>query len=291
MKDLSNIFTYFPSRIQRELFRVFSLNKMDKLIEIHIVLGSGSSVRFLCGRIFLGVTVSEADIEETVLKFTGRALYAHRHTIKDGYITVGGGIRVGICGQARYERGELVGVSEVTSILVRIPTLECHFKDKLLSAFEKTERGMLIFAPPCGGKTTALRALIKRISLCERAPRISVIDERCEFSSEDFIGTDVDIFRGYSKGEGMRIALRVMSPEIIAVDEIGGACEGGQVAESLLSGVKFIATAHGECLSDIKKRKSLSEFFSLDAFDTFVKITENGGVFDCEIIREDLGER
>ena len=187
-----------------------------------------------------------------------------------------------MCGQARYEGNTLVGVCGVSSLLIRLGTAECAFTDKLAEAFFASERGLLIFAPPCGGKTTALRALVKH--LAERgAGRISLIDERGEIDCEQFLSLDVDVFSGYRRADGMRIALRVMSPEIIALDEIGTVRESEQISESLLSGVKFIATAHAKSLEELKKRRNLTPFFELGVFDMYAKIVKSERGFECEI--------
>ena len=284
MVDYRKLCEIFPTKVKNAVLRALTSARI-KPTEIHIVRGSGSCVRFLGGRIYLGITVSDGDISDMLSLITGGALYAYRHTIKDGYVPLACGVRVGICGQARYERGELVGVSEVTSLLVRLPSYECEFIDELISAFFEAERGMLIFAPACGGKTTALRALIKGLAQRENPPRISVIDERCEIGNEDFLKLDVDVFRGYEKGEGMRIAMHVMSPEIIAIDEIGGACRSRDIIETVFGGVRFIATAHGKALSDLEKRENLAPFFEAGAFDRFARIFNTDGRFGCEILK------
>lgn len=255
-------------------------------MEIHISKGSGSCVRFPSRRSFLGIRLSGAELEGIFTALTGGALYAHRSTVSEGYIALKGGVRVGVCGQARYEGERLIGISDVTSLLIRIPCSECSFTDELYDAFSDTVRGMLIIAPASGGKTTALRALIRKLSR-DGGKRISVIDERGEVDSDDFSELDVDFFKGYKRGEGMRIALRVMSPEVIAVDELGASEESVEMLESLLSGVKFIATAHGSSFEEIKKRKNLEPFFNLGIFDTLARIFNTDTGFRCEIMREE----
>jgi stage III sporulation protein AA len=285
MCGLDAFISLLPRGVRQAIVSVAE-SSCDSIMEIHIVVGTGSSVRFGSRKVFLGIRLTEGDMQIILSALTGGALYAHRHTIKNGFITLFGAVRVGICGQARYEGNELVGVSNVTSLLVRFPHFSCDFADELCEIFQKCERGMLIFAPASGGKTTALRALIKKLSSFDNAPRISVIDERCEIECEDFLSLDTDIFRGYERGEGMRIALRVMSPEIIAVDEIGASRESIDMLESLFSGVKFIATAHGALLSELKQRKSIKPFFDAGAFDSFVKIYRSDGRFLCQKVAE-----
>ena len=281
---LELVYEALPVKIRNALKKAIDFYG-QKPMEIHISVGSGSSVRFISRKTYLGLTVCREDIESMLLCFTGRALYAHRDTLREGFLALGGGIRVGVCGQARYERGELIGVSNVTSLLIRLPSIGCSFTERIADAFYASERGLLIFAPPSGGKTTALRALILYLSE-HGAGRISLVDERSEIDTDDFLGHDVDVFKGYRRSEGMQIALRVMSPEIIAVDELGSGRENTEMLESLFGGVKFIATAHASNVSELRKRKNIEPFFRMGVFDKFVRIFNTDRGFDCEIIED-----
>lgn len=282
MSALESIYDYLPIRIKWAIERSVSALTGEPS-EIHIRLGSGSGIRSLFGCIYLGITVRREEIEEMLTAFTGGALYAYKESIKDGYIALGNGVRVGVCGQARYEGDRLVGICEVSSLRIRLPFFECPFTDRLYRAFQRAERGLLIFAPPCSGKTTALRSLL--LHLCSvGAGRISLIDERCEIDSAEFYTSDIDVFKGYRRADGIRTALRVMSPDIIAVDEIGSAKESREMLESLLSGVKFIATAHAASLSELKNRVTVSPFLELGIFDVFCRIFNTDTDLDCEIL-------
>lgn len=286
MSCIEEIYRCLPPKLSEAILRTTKISR-ERLLEIHITVGGGSSVRFLSGKVFLGVNTSRTDMDNIVSALTGGALYAHRHTLSEGFLTLCGGVRVGICGQARYEGGKLVGVSEVTSLLFRVPGGACSFTDELLKAFLECERGLLIFAPASGGKTTALKALVARLAQTKCAGRISVIDERCELCTDELSCLDVDIFKSYRRAEGMRIALRVMSPEVIAVDEIGASDEGKEMLESLMSGVKFIATAHARRYDELRRRKNLARFFELGIFDAFARIFNTDTGFACEIIKEE----
>lgn len=283
MKRVEYVAGYLPVKLRDAIISAAKFCGSE-VSEIHIVKGSGSSIRLISRNIYLGVTVSERDIEEIVSRITGRALYAYRDTIKEGYLSLEGGIRVGVCGQARYEGDRFVGISRVTSLLIRLPRMECPFVDRLLEAFMESERGLLIFAPGAGGKTTALRALIRRLGE-NRAGRISLIDERGEIADADFLGLDVDVFSGYRRGEGMQIALRVMSPEILAVDEIGTSRESEEMLDSLLGGARLIATAHARSFEEVKRRKNIVPFIELGVFDRYAGIYRKNNGFECEIFQ------
>ena len=281
---IKSLYRFLPPKLCGAIDSALRLWR-DRALELHIVCGGSTSVRFSIGKAYLGINISGEDIEKILALMTGGALYAHRATLAEGFLTLEGGFRVGVCGQARYEGERLVGVSNVSSLLIRIPSEACSFSGELYDAFLRAERGMLIYAPAGGGKTTALRALIGEIAKAREIGRISVIDERLELSTKELMAKDIDLFRGYKRGEGVRIALRVMSPEVIAVDELGATVESEELIESLMSGVKFIATAHARSLEELKKRKNLTPFFEMGIFDVFVGIFNTDRGFWCKIHR------
>ncbi len=62
-----------------------------------------------------------------------------------------------------------------------------------------------------------------------------------------------------------------MSPDIIAMDEIGGI--GGDVEaihESLKAGIRVIATVHGNSLEDLLSKRSLRILIEERVFDRYI---------------------
>ena len=239
--------------------------------EISLRVGGCSSVRFSDESVRLFSTVSTEEMSDTVHKLSDGALYAHKDSICSGYVSVSGGIRVGLVGTARYERGDVVGISDIRYALFRFPSGECEFLDELSSAFDQSH-GMLIYSPPGVGKTTALRALAKLLGSCERGLRVAVIDERFEFDPDDYLGESVDILRGYRRREGIEIATRTMSPDVIVIDELG-ADDASGICEVVRCGVPIIATAHASSLPELESRTALGKILSSGAFDTYVGIS------------------
>ena len=64
-------------------------------------------------------------------------------------------------------------------------------------------------------------------------------------------------------------AVRVMSPEVIVCDEIGGEQDCSALLSTANMGVKIIASVHGSSIEDIRKRKYLSEVLDNGIFDCF----------------------
>lgn len=282
---LADILHCLPVAVERELLRFSSSRKngISEISELRLMLGRSSSVTVGRERLFIGVSVTKQDMENTVHKLCQGAVYAYRDTITEGYISLDDGIRVGICGQARYESDRLVGVSEISSLIFRVPTAVSSLANELFSAWKDTSRGMLIYSAPGIGKTTALRTLVSMISEECVNERVAVVDERCEFSVEECRRTGVILLRGYKRADGMEIALRTMSPTVIAVDEIAARAESSAMTESLNSGIKLIATAHATDRSELERRGGFLPFVEALAFDTFFGIFHTDTGYSCKV--------
>lgn len=268
---------YLPRGTGDEILRLCRSrgNSPSLISEIRIRRERGSLIKISGESLPLFTASSAEDIGDAVRAMCDGALYAHRDSIRRGYVTLAGGIRVGICGRAGYDGEAFIGVSDVESLLYRIPTAPSSSAEQLYSAWREVRRGLLIYSPPGAGKTTALRSLVSLI-VAREGLAVSVIDERCEFFLEgDCYGADV--FRGYKKWEGIEIALRVMSPDVIVVDEIGGEGEAERMLESLNSGVRIIATTHAADEEEVQRRVNIAPMIENKIFDRLVGLSVNNG--------------
>ena len=278
MKNIFKVLSYIPPKQKEEIVRLCESRggAFNAISEIRIRKAARSSLVLSGERLYLSTYPDGDDISRCVSLMCEGAMYACRDGISEGYISIDGGVRVGLCGQARYDGGRLVGISNITSLVFRIPTGKFFNTDELIKAWRGTERGMLIYSPPGAGKTTALRTLVAEIGT-GRGQEVAVIDERCEFLIEDYKNSSVDILRGYKRAEGIEAALRTLAPEVIAVDEIGRLAEARAMLDSLNSGVKIIATAHAASAKELKLRANMQPFLEHEIFDVFVGISvENG---------------
>lgn len=267
-----------PTALAQEINRLATGRRdgLSGIREIRIRRGGVCTVLIGSENIRLFSSVDKEETEALVDRLLDGALYAHRDSIAEGYVSLDGGIRVGICGSAAYDGDRLVGVSNMRSLLFRIPSGECEFADELYELYlSGIGSGMLIYSPPGVGKTTALRSLASLVGSGKIPKRVAVIDERCEFSEEDYRGCEVDILKGYKRREGIEIATRTMSPDLIMIDEIG-ADDADAILGVIKCGIPLIATAHAASREELLLKKSLIGLFNCSAFDMIVGISRVG---------------
>lgn len=274
-------FLYFealPNSIFFEIERICSsrAKTFSDVSEIRLRAFGKNEIRLGMEKIRLSSEISEEEIVECLSRLCGGSLYAFRDSIANGYISLDGGIRVGISGVARYDGGALVGIGEISSLVFRIPTERSEILEELISAWKRTVRAMIIYSPPGLGKTTALRSLVGYLGGsggCE----VAVIDERLEFLPSDYKNCSVDILRGYKRSIGMQIALRSMSPDVMVIDELGCEDEVFEILNSVNTGVRIVATAHAGSLEELMRRKNMKPLIDAEVFDVFLGIKSLDG--------------
>ncbi len=279
---LLKIIEYFPTDVSR--FIADELARRGGLVfEIRLRAAARSSILFDSGMRFLPRILGEKELNDILLALTGGALYAHRDTLTEGYVTPANGVRVGVCGRLRYDGGAAVGLAEVRSLVFRIPHSQAETGDRIFDLWRSSGRGgMLVCSPPLGGKTTAIRRLADRIG--KEGTRVVVVDERCEFFPEEYSSSEVDILRGYKKSKGIEIAVRTLGAGVVIVDEIG-VSETSEVLSSMALGIPFIATVHARSAEEILKRPVFRPFLEARVFDSIVGIRRVGASFSTEQMR------
>lgn len=260
-----------PRVLAREI-RAVGSSRLDfphGLCEIRLRLLGSCSLLFFGESVRLIASVSREDIDTVINRITEGSHYAYRDMIAKGYIPLGCGVRCGVCGVAGYDGERLVGVRDISSLVIRLPFAKSPFGEELLRAFCTSRSGMLIYSPPGLGKTTALRSLITSLSALGK--RVAVIDERCELSG----AYGADVLSGYRRTVGIELAIRTLNPEVIVIDEIGKD-EAEGVRRSLLCGVPVIATAHAGSRAEILAKPWLKEMINDGAFDTLAGLSASG---------------
>ena len=277
-----------PAKMREEILRLGEGRRDfdSALSEIRLRAEGRSSL--VIGGVNLPVisTVSLSQMADILRLISHNSLYAYRDSINEGYIPMEGGVRVGICGTAKYEGGKRVGISDVSSLVFRIPHGICDTGAALFKAFCKNPSGMLVYSAPGVGKTTALRSLAKLLGTGDGARRVVVVDERCEFLREDYKNATVDLMRGYRRAEGIEIATRTLSAELIIVDELG-AEDVPSILPLTRSGIPLIASLHASSLADALERRLMKPLYEADVFHIFGGIFRTGGSVLTKITDKD----
>ncbi len=219
---------------------------MRDICEIRLRAGRPIALETIRGRFILDRIVTYEEINECMKSFCHYSVHSFEKEFKEGYITVKGGHRVGFCGSAVIRNDFLENVKEISSLNIRIAREIKGCGDLLGSIADKNNfKGLMICGKPMSGKTTVLRDLCRIIG---SKYKLSIIDSRGEIAAvcngvpQNDVGVFTDVLTGYDKEQGIEIAVRTLSPEYIACDEITGDFRCERLCAD--SGVKMIFTLH-----------------------------------------------
>jgi stage III sporulation protein AA len=129
-----------------------------------------------------GIEICEEHLAFVVEKAAGGSLYTSEDCLKEGYITVAGGHRVGVCGECVTENGEVTTMKNFSSICVRMAKSAEGIAIRCTDYISGGKKifSTLIVSPPTAGKTTLLRDIVRTLS--SQGVRVGVADERGELS-------------------------------------------------------------------------------------------------------------
>ena len=229
------------------------------------------------------LSVNQREINDIFQNICNYSVYSRQNEIRQGFVTMQGGHRAGICGTAVVENEKIVNIRDISSINIRIAREHKGCSKAVLSAVNNIDGGVLICGSPCSGKTTVLRDIALTISTDYRK-KVSVVDERGEIAGtvRGIFQNDIglcDVLDGYSKSEGIIMAIRSMSPEVVICDEIGGFDDVKAILQCSNSGVSFIAAVHAKNPDELVKKPFIKELIKSGVFETavFLQSRKNAG--------------
>ena len=240
---------------------------------------------------------SNCDMKACVSLLSAYSLYAFAEEIRQGFLTIEGGHRIGFCGKAVMEDGKIKTLHPISSLNIRIAREVKGCADHIFPYLFDNGRfcHILILSPPGCGKTTLLRELIRNLSRAEGGYAVGVVDERGEIAgmcggmAQMDLGECTDVISGCPKAEGMLLSLRSMSPQIIAVDELGRESDFLAASDLIHAGVKLLCTVHGSSLEELEKRAFLGRLLAHQVVERFVILSASQGVGTVEAILDSTG--
>ena len=288
-RDDHSIVNYLPDGLMEEAKLLF--NELGEQInEIRLRVGRTAVAMLSTGhRLFrVDKPVSSDEIQSCFEKICSYSVYSHQSELAQGFITLPGGHRVGICGCACLDKSGNRTVKNISSLNIRVAVEHIGCSDGLFdSLFSEKITGTLIAGPPCSGKTSLLKDIALKLSSSPFYKKTVLVDERDELAAMfrgapcNTLGEFCDVLSGYPKGEGIINAVRTLSPDIIICDEIGNRGDAESVCDVINTGIVMIASVHACNVNELYRREPVKKLLQSGAFETIVLL--KGGIARCEI--------
>lgn len=234
-------------------------------------------------------------IDEILQNISNNSLYTINDQLIKGFVTVKGGIRIGVAGEVVTNNGEITTISNITSLNIRIPhdVKNCSLNYYNYLVENGQVKNTLIVSPPGAGKTTFLRDFAYQLGKRELGLNILIVDERGEISGCGDLSLDVgeftDVYVNCTKLYAFENGIRSMKPDVIITDEINLADDLIAIENAITSGVKVVASIHASSMEELKQKRSFNDLIKEKMFNRYVLLSNKRGPGTMEgIFNENL---
>ncbi len=305
MKDKELFFRVFPKELREALMAVAP--DFRKLQEIRLRACLPVLFTYDNEEWFLGQSGGQIRTGERAWMMTGEALkeilaflsnysvYAVEQDLRQGFLTMPGGHRVGVCGKLVRENGQPRSLREISSMNFRVAHSYPGCAGEVVGRLSLLTKpgNVLLVSPPGCGKTTMLRDIIRMLS--EGGQTVGVVDERSEIAASyqgvrgQNLGPRTDVLDATPKVLGMQMLLRSMAPDYIAVDEIGGDEDVRELRNAMHSGCHLVVTCHGSDKAELLQKRNIGGMISDGCFQGIVYLSRRNGVGTIEGVERIAG--
>lgn len=226
------------------------------------VTGQGTGLAWELGAMEpeLSSPVTPAQLEGALQALCGWAVHTHQEEIRQGFLSLPGGHRAGLAGTAVVQDGQVTGLRELSSVVLRIARTPREDRGLPLARelFREGLCSVLVAGAPGSGKTTLLRQLCRAVAGGGLGTRrtAAVVDERGELSAsgEQDLGEAAVVLTGWPKARGILQAVRTLAPQVVFCDELGGQEEVEAVLAGLNAGAAAVASVHAGSWAELRRK-------------------------------------
>ncbi len=239
--------------------------------------------------------LTQKELKETVEYLCNYSMYAFEEEVRQGFLTLAGGHRVGLGGRVLSEQGRIRGMKYIAFLNIRFAHQVMGCANEALVHIR--QRSMiyhsLILSPPGCGKTTSLRDIIRQLS--NEGYTVGVVDERAEIAAcylgapQNDIGIRTDVLDCCPKAAGIPMLIRSMTPQILAVDEIGSREDIQALHYAVGCGCRLLATVHAASYEELETKPLWQELLAARVFERFLVLEKRGGIGRLKEVRDVMG--
>lgn len=294
MMDTKEILKVLPQGI-KEI--VQGLKDLSLLQEIRAKINRPLILQIGNKEIITGYIVTQEDLKVVVQRISNYSAYAFEEEMRQGYITIRGGHRVGLCGSCVMEGKRVKTIKSISSVNIRISREVRGCSDRIMKYLVDNDSVLntIIISPPKCGKTTLLRDMARNLSDGMDSIRLSgrkicIVDERSEIAGcfegipQMNIGVRTDVLDSCLKSEGIMMAVRSMSPDVVICDEIGTNSDMESIIMAMNCGINLVTSIHGFGIEDLNKRMIFKELIDNRVFGRAIVLSNLNGVGTIESI-------
>lgn len=259
-----------------------ALDRQGEVEELRLRAGHPPAVKTAVGEQLLDFSpVAAQELRETLSRAARYSVHSYAESLKNGFVTLEGGHRLGVCGTVAEENGQVVGVRGLASLNLRIARQLTGLEAQIAPWIgDGAPQSALLLSPPGLGKTTLLREWVRLVS--DKGYTVAVADERSEIAAladgipQFDVGRCTDVMEGCDKKQAALMLLKTMSPALLAFDEITAPADVEAVSLCAHCGTAVIASAHAADVDDLRRRPLYRALLELGVFRCAVVIERKG---------------